>query len=85
MINVSRTNRVDLELEYQRDVVCQLFAFLCSAFLGAAPLSYEQAAILNLPHSCKKCWQCKCYKAVQKWLQMISYTPANVQINPPTR
>ena len=48
--SVSGTYRVDLAIEEQRDAVCKLFVLLCYVFLGAAPISYGQAAILNLPH-----------------------------------
>ena len=34
------TYRVDLAIEYPRDVVCTLFALLCFVFLGAAPIPY---------------------------------------------
>ena len=47
---VSRTYRVDLAIEQQKDVVCKLLAFLCFVFHGAAPVPYVQAAILNLLH-----------------------------------
>ena len=49
-IKVSRTIRVDLALEQQRDAVCKLFAPLCSVFVGTAPITYVQAAVLNLPN-----------------------------------
>ena len=32
------------------DVVCKLFELLRFIFLGAAPILYALAAILNLPH-----------------------------------
>ena len=37
-------------MEQQKDVVCKLFALLCFVSLGAAPIPYVQAAILNLPY-----------------------------------
>ena len=48
-INVLRT-KVDLALEWQREVVSKLFELLCFVLLGAAPIRYVQAGILNLPH-----------------------------------
>ena len=39
-LKVSGTFGVDLELEWQREVVCKLFEPLCFAFLGAGPISY---------------------------------------------
>ena len=50
LLKVSGVFRVDLAIEYQRDVVCRLFSSLCFVFLRAAPIPYAQAAILNLPH-----------------------------------
>ena len=52
LINVSKTNRVNIALRSQRDVVCKLFAFVCLVFLGAAltPYVHVQATILNLSH-----------------------------------
>ena len=35
LIKVSGTNRVDLALEYQREVVCKLFELLCFIFGGS--------------------------------------------------
>ena len=51
MTEVSRTNRVNLALEQQRNVVYKLFELLCLVSVAAAPIytSYAQAAILNLP------------------------------------
>ena len=50
LVEVSRNVRVDLALEQQRDVVCKFSTLLCVVFLGAAPIPYVQATILNLPH-----------------------------------
>ena len=44
------TNRIDLALEHQREVVCKFSETSASLFLGAAPIPYVQAAILNLPN-----------------------------------
>ena len=49
LIKASRTIRVDLALEQQKDVVCKLFSPLCFVFVGTAPIPYVQAAVLNLP------------------------------------
>ena len=50
LLKVSGTCRVDLAIEKPREVVCRRFALLCFVFLGAAPIPYVQAAILNLLH-----------------------------------
>ena len=50
LLKVSGTYRVDLAIEWPREVVYRHFAFLCFVFLGAAPIPYVQAAILNLLH-----------------------------------
>ena len=47
LLKVSGTYRVDLAIEWPREVVCRLFALLCFFFLGAAPIPYVQAAILK--------------------------------------
>ena len=48
----NRTYRVDLDIEYQRDVICNLWqlSLPCFVFLGASPIPYVQVAILNLPN-----------------------------------
>ena len=44
MLKVSRTYRVDLAIEYRRDVVCRLLYSSALFFLGAAPTPYVEAA-----------------------------------------
>ena len=48
LLNVSGTYRVDLAIEEPREVVCRHFTLLCFVFLGAAPILYVQATILNV-------------------------------------
>ena len=40
LLKFSRTYRVDLAIESQRDMVFKLSAFLCFVLLGAAPIQY---------------------------------------------
>ena len=51
LLKVSRTYTMDIAIEQQRDVVCELFSVLWFIFLGAAPIPYVQEAILNQPHT----------------------------------
>ena len=48
LLKVSGTYRVDLAVEYLRDVDCKLFSLLYFFFLGTALIPYVQAAILDL-------------------------------------
>ena len=48
LLKVSGTNRIDLALEQQREVVRKLLNCSAAFFLGAAPIPYIQVAILNL-------------------------------------
>ena len=49
LVKVSRTYK-DFAVELRRDIPCNLLALLCFILLGAAPIPYVQAAILDLPH-----------------------------------
>ena len=50
LIEVKGTYMVDFAIEWPRDVVYKLCAFVCFVFHGAAPILYVWVAILNLPH-----------------------------------
>ena len=49
LLKASGTNRVDLALQQQREVVCKLFELLCFFFLGAATIPYYRRIFRTCP------------------------------------